>query len=76
MVAGRHLGQAEDLLLDLPGDWRFLPKPGPLNRQRLGRPVVNQCSGKSHVVLFESTALTKSLLRRFLVQRTKTTVTV
>jgi hypothetical protein len=26
--------------------------------------------------LFESTALTKSLLRRFLVQRTKTTVTV
>ena len=39
LFASRHLGQAEEiLLLDLPGDWRFLPKPGPLNRASPGPP--------------------------------------
>ncbi|WP_158322804.1 hypothetical protein [Acidisphaera rubrifaciens] len=29
-IGRHHHGQEEDLVLDLPCDWRFLPKLGPL----------------------------------------------
>lgn len=32
----RHLGQEEEILLNLPGDWRFLPKLGPLACRAMG----------------------------------------
>jgi hypothetical protein len=57
--------------LDLPGDWRFLPKPGLPTARASARAVVNQMGLKSHVVLFETCVLTEILLPGILVQRTK-----
>jgi hypothetical protein len=70
-VGNRHLGQAEVHVLGLPGGWRFLPKPGPDHPPNRGQGLVTECKRRSHVVLFVFPPLTESLLRPFIVQRTK-----
>ncbi len=40
-----HLGQIEDRVLNLPGGWRFLPKPGNLPTGMLSTKLLPKLAG-------------------------------
>jgi hypothetical protein len=64
-----HHRQVEEFLLDLPCDWRFLPKLGPLRFGARAFPFLPTGKARCHLILSEIGREAAFLLRPHLVRR-------
>ena len=65
----RHLGQDEDIILNLPGDWHFLPKLGPWLAGQWGHALVSQSCARSHAVLVPISVKSRFFFRHNMLRR-------